>query len=728
MEIIFIVKFYCFFKIVSIFGKPKLINNMSKSNYPKSPEKIQSGLTRLPITYHFKALTAVFSVLLFFVLYVLLVLGAAYLVHEAIFYDLNVINKWTILLKIGAVASSLMLFVFTLKFIFKLKNHPIKNRVKLHKKDYPDIWEFVYQICKETGAPKPKNIYVDPDVNAYVAYSNMWLSLFMPVRKELTIGLGLVSCLNLSEFKAVISHEFGHFSQRSMTIGSYINTANTIIHDMIFSRDKWDEILEKWQQLDFRLSFAAYILMPVIWLIRQLLNLFYQLLNILYSSLSREMEFNADKVAVKTSGSEAIVSGLWKLNYGYEAWNKTLNNAYLASQKQLYVKNLYTHNMNHIVEKSDALMAGIIKLPVDKRGGKLFFSISENSKVSMYASHPANDQREANAKKPYISCEEDGRSPWILFNQKEKVQEDISGLIYQLYWNITPDKFADDAKFKDFIKEELKGESLQEEYDNTFVNRFVNIPEEAVLKDNLSTTQNEQVLKGELSVLMTPVKALETQLKTLQDIVQGTTKIKEVKYGGVVYNKKNIDRGYQRIMNDRDKMLDETFKDWDVKFFSFHYGLAVKQDKATQLLKFYHQHNLIVEYYRKVVNTRANIFNQLQHIQQREEVLQSHLAQFRGNIREAMEILNKDMNVFNAATFVPLTNIGSVAELKASIIDGGRFSVEEGDIFQNGGFDKVIDQLEKAPMHCQRIDQKSIAAILQFHQEMKDRVLETQEA
>jgi Zn-dependent protease with chaperone function len=85
----------------------------------------------------------------------------------------------------------------------------------------------------------------------------MWLNLFLPVKKELTVGLGLISCLNLSEFKAVLSHEFGHFAQSSMKIGSYIISANTIIHDLIYSRDKWDDILDQWRASDLRLSVAA---------------------------------------------------------------------------------------------------------------------------------------------------------------------------------------------------------------------------------------------------------------------------------------------------------------------------------------------------------------------------------------------------------------------------------------------------------------------------------------
>ena len=225
---------------------------MATIAYPKSPESLPKKLTALTPSYQFKAFLAVVSIILFFALYVLLVIGLGYLAYFAFIYEMYDVNKLTILMKIGAVAGSAMLFVFTLKFIFKLKNTRPDNRIKLSKATQPELWGFILRICDETGAPKPKNIFIDPDVNAYVSYTNMWLSLFLPIRKELTIGLGLVDSLNMSEFKAVMSHEFGHFAQSSMKIGSYIISANTIIHDMIFSRDKWDNRLDQWRGYDLR--------------------------------------------------------------------------------------------------------------------------------------------------------------------------------------------------------------------------------------------------------------------------------------------------------------------------------------------------------------------------------------------------------------------------------------------------------------------------------------------
>jgi len=168
---------------------------MTSTLYPPSPTKIPKKLTALTPSYQFRAFLAILAILLFFILYVAMVIALGYLAYYAIIYEMGQVNKITILLKIGAIAGSFMLFVFTLKFIFKLKNHKRENRIKLEKSKNPELWSFINQICKETGAPKPKSIYVDPDVNAYVAYSNMWLSLFLPVRKELTIGMGFLVIL-----------------------------------------------------------------------------------------------------------------------------------------------------------------------------------------------------------------------------------------------------------------------------------------------------------------------------------------------------------------------------------------------------------------------------------------------------------------------------------------------------------------------------------------------------
>lgn len=696
--------------------------------YPPSPENLPKKLKSLPSNYKIKASLAILAIIIFFVLYSALVVALGYLVYYAFTYNVTHINKFTILLKIGAIAGSAMLFAFTLKFIFKLKNHKRENRIKLKKTEYPEIWNFTLKVCEETGAPKPKNIYIDPDVNAYVSYTNMWLSLFLPIKKELTIGLGLIDCLNLTEFKAVISHEFGHFAQKSMKIGSYIMSANTIIHDMIFSRDKWDDTLDSWRASDIRLSAAAWVITPVIWVIRQILSLFYQFLNIMYSSLSREMEFNADKVAVSTSGSQAIVSALWHLDYGFNSWNFILSNAYTATQKEIFVKNLYIQNKKNLDNQLGLITEQKSKLPIDDSGNIHYFLTSETSKVNMYASHPPNNLREKNAKTPFIPCEEIKESPWVLFGKYHKIQEQATSLIYKTYFLKTNYKISTDEKFEDFIIKETKGDEILKEYQNTFTNRFINIPdninevEKEANKTNNITTDNFKILMDDLTRLMQPVNDLEKLMLKAQDIANGVSVEKSFKYKNKEYNKRTLDSGYQQLIIEREKLFTETFKEWDLKLCAMHLSLAKEVNKEKKLKDFYIQHHTLSNIYKTLTNVKNKIIEEINFLQSKGEVEQSEVRLLEGKIVGYADIINDAINKLDNIAFIELPNIDNLDELKAAIINTKNFIKQTRPIFDNGKFEKIMTDIDNAIVNCQRIDQKSISELLLFHHDLQEEV------
>ncbi|MFD2825828.1 M48 family metallopeptidase [Leeuwenhoekiella polynyae] len=690
---------------------------MSTLIYPESPTSIPEKLTSLESSYKYRAALAVFGIFLFFILYLTMVAFLGYLVYYAFTYEIEHYNKWTILLKIGSIAGSIMLFLFTLKFMLKLKNHRPSNRILLKKEEHPDLWNFVDTICEETGAPRPKNIYVDPDVNAYVRYTNIWLSLFLPVKKELTIGLGLLDCLNLSEFKAVAAHEFGHFAQKSMKIGSYINSANTIIHNMIFDRDKWDDLLDRWRAADIRLSFAAWAITPVIWLIRQLLRLFYQFLNIMYSSLSREMEFNADKVAVKASGSDPIVSALWKLDDGSNAWNNTVNYAYIASQKGIAVDNLYEHSSQATKKILQQLEEKFSLLPLHPAGGKKFFDDNDSVVVGMYASHPSNQSREENAKSPYVSCVYDKRSPWLLFGDYRNLQQQMTCLIYKEYLKAKTKESISFEAFQQFIKEESSGTELLEAYHNTFENRYLHVSniedinsiEEVGVQDPLYFEN----LKDEVKALMQPVKKLDALLIEIVQIAQGEHKAKSFSYKDVTYSKKQMQEVYSLVVEDRNQLLNFSFIEWDKKFCYAYLCIALQVDAYDQLYKHYKQHEAISSVYKSFADGKTEILNALQQIQSNSSATEGDVRELSTTIKNFASALEFEVKKLDEVDFVKLPNIDSVQELKEAIIKPGELAVKPGNIFENDHFQIIIETIDKVLANLQRVDQKSIASLLQ---------------
>src|SRR5215211_2466134 len=100
--------------------------------------------------------------------------------------------------------------------------------------------------------------------------------------------------------------------------GSYLMLARRIIDDVVYSRDGWDQFVDQWASIDLRVSFPAWGLKGVLWAVRGILSGMYKGLNLLHLSLSRQMEFNADNVAVSLTGSDALIHGLARLAFANE--------------------------------------------------------------------------------------------------------------------------------------------------------------------------------------------------------------------------------------------------------------------------------------------------------------------------------------------------------------------------------------------------------------------------
>ena len=87
--------------------------------------------------------------------------------------------------------------------------------------------------------------------------------MFFPVKKNLEIGLGLVNSINISEFKAVMAHEFGHFSQQRMKLGSFTFNMDRIIYNMLFENTGYSNFINTWGSISSALSMFAGITVKI---------------------------------------------------------------------------------------------------------------------------------------------------------------------------------------------------------------------------------------------------------------------------------------------------------------------------------------------------------------------------------------------------------------------------------------------------------------------------------
>ena len=358
--------------------------------YPDPPAELPA-LPTTTTAYRIRVVVVLVSLLLFLALYLGLVAGSAYLV-----YLCWLIEEWS-LLKFGGLAGSAMLFLFLLKGLFKRQAMDLSELREIKEHEQPTLFAFIRKLCEDAGAPFPGRIYLSADVNAAVFYPRSLLSLFWPVRKNLIVGLGLVTLLNLSELKAVLAHEFGHFAQSSMRLGRYVYVANQVIADMVYGRDFWDKMINQWCRIDLRLSFPAWGLKLVVWILRKLLSLVFQAINLLNSSLSRQMEFDADLAAVRLTGSDALISALWKSERGSVAYQMAMSDLDSMAMHDTYSDDFYHHQQRSLA-RLYKLLAKDPELQQShpllwkryEAGQGIHFTDEEDHAGDMWSTHPTS--------------------------------------------------------------------------------------------------------------------------------------------------------------------------------------------------------------------------------------------------------------------------------------------------------------------------------------------------
>jgi Zn-dependent protease with chaperone function len=539
--------------------------------YPPSPAQVPPQLTAPTATYRRQSLLVLACIVAFVALYLAAVVGAGYGVYWSIAYPMENVNKLTLLGKVGAVAISVMFFGFLVKFIFKSSEQVAPGHLEVTEKEQPVLFAFIRQICQETGAPFPHKVYLNHEMNACVFYHHNFWNLFFPTKKNLLIGLGLVNQLNLTEFKAVLAHEFGHFSQRTMALGSYIYVANRVIYDMVYTRDKWDELLAEWQQADFRLAIFGWILGAVVWVVRKLMVGIFQVINLVNASLSRQMEFNADAVAVSVTGSDAIVRALYKLVAGDAVISQTMQDLYQADRRNLHARDLFFHQSDTLayLRQRDASLGN----PPPSNAQQMIFSETDSGAVNMYASHPPMHQRERHAKQLYVPGLNDDRSAWLAFAGAEALRQTVTRQFYEV--QVGKDKYAPSDDVLAFIAAERGAQHINEHerklYDLRNLSVFrLELPGPAALAISpFDEDYDQKVAKyAELTNIISAFNESAAQSDGKKFVFQGR-KLTPAEFG----------QEKQRLTDAIDQ-AEAGWREFDQRVFQYHCALAQPQGEA----------------------------------------------------------------------------------------------------------------------------------------------------
>ncbi len=352
-----------------------------------------------------------FRIALFIVYYVLLiaigiaVFYAAFQISCEMYYALlQAVKRHMKLIFIGGFAFiGLWAFAGTLAFylikpLFNFGGGAHAGGIEITEQDCPHLFGCIRSLADKIGVPMPKHVYVNTDVNACVFYKKGFWRLFLPVGKNMEIGLGLCHSANIDEIKAVLAHELGYFSQQTMKLTPAINVIMGTLHDLAYTKDSFDKMLDEWCEAEYKLwSWFGKILRWLIGRIKSITVVMYGFVERAYPVLQRQKEYDADRIACRAVNTASFISSQIKLDWiaeRHDLYERLLIN-YIAEDGRC-PENYWAgyDKIEDYMELIDGQQLGLQTLLTEQESVDY---VLEHEVSSEYDTHPTTAQRIKNA-------------------------------------------------------------------------------------------------------------------------------------------------------------------------------------------------------------------------------------------------------------------------------------------------------------------------------------------
>ena len=716
----------------------------NNSLYPPSPENVPPGLTDPTSEYKMQTLLVLFALALFFMFYFgVMFFCVAYSVWATWFmlfsrFRLGILH----LVPMFFVPPLLILFIYLVKNLFKFERAEKEFRIEIFPDEHPKLFEFIEKVCAETGAQTPKHVFIDYEVNAAaILDTTSFFHLFLPARRSLLIGLGLLNAINLTEFKALLGHEFGHFSQKGTKIGSYIYTSWRIAYQVIEGEDWFDRFVYGWSQLDGRIAWPAYIVRGTLWVLKKMLGLLWYVLVFFNRSCSRQREFNADHFAVSVAGSDAPVHLLHRTYFAGSCFEQAINDLRIAMSHHLFTNDLFYHQSaaGKVIRRrnkgKDVRLEEPPTLPDDPTETTQVFDENDDKIAEMWSTHPSNYDREQNAKAHYIRTQFDERSPWLLFDNVEELRERVTYKFYRFFFKIPRDVIlADPEEVQGFIDDEHSDRMYDSKYQGLYDYRNL------VLKDIGEMAREGHQHPWSITDLADSHKALYTaevkhraqlynkrieELNLLNAIFNGWHRPKndEIEFRGEIYDMDDAKRLHKKVDKEI-KSESGWLADIDKKVFMtyFQMGLHINQEIAEELYRRYDFHLSVQDIWYELQNRNPPIQSAIGFLNSTDASnLQSHQFKEILNVfRDTHKVLRKMLKTSEDMILPGLKNLPKGNTLRPFLLN--KELVESVSKYEQSisinWMNKLIGQFGEMKEKVDRIHYKSLAGILTLQEKI----------
>ena len=427
--------------------------------------------------------------------------------------------------------------IYLIKPLFSFTKSTNKERVEVSEDDCPKLFGLIRSLSERTGFRMPRHVYLTTDVNACVFYNTGFWSIFLPVRKNLEIGLGIFNATTIQEVKAILAHEFGHFGQSSMKVGSAVSVTNKVLYNLIFTDDLLDRALYNWRNSGWLLwrlfGMLAYGMTTLVKLMTRHVFVF---VLIGERKLSRLMEFGADEVACRCAGSDAFVSAMCKIELLGACdmdWLRSFLRKYLDENK---LPDNYFKAHDAVAKALGKEGLPVLAYDVPLKNPYDFGVVESRVEIKdVWSTHPELADRLACARELALTCGDEELDPaWTLI--PEELAQKVSDQFFQCCvadMDKKPETVSS-AEFQAFVDKWYAENGFPLEYRPFFARSL----EEFDLQKAFETDVKENPFTAEYRRLVGELSTAKTDMETLEQVASGEIEVKKFLYNGAAYTKK----------------------------------------------------------------------------------------------------------------------------------------------------------------------------------------------
>ena len=554
-----------------------------------------------PGKYRAQAIRSVFAIIFFIAVYILVLIFSFALVAFLFYSSVVVIRSAPgqrsifififLFFIIDIIALTLLVFIFT--FFFRKQTVDRSGWVEVNSGNQPKLFELIQSISKQLETNFPQKVYLGAGVDAMVFYDSNFRNLFFPSKENLMIGLGLVNAMSDCELKTIIAHEFGHFTQRSLNVYSYVYIENQIIYKMLMDEDFYQNLI-----LSFSKGKIYWVVLYYSRFVRWILSKAYHVVLKSFMALSREMEFHADELSASIGGTVSAVTALLRLQLAGDSFHNVWQFYSQRISENLKTENIFPQHkfvMKKIAENHNMKM--INDLP---QVTKEIFSWFNRSKLvieSQWASHPSIIDRVNRLEELNIELNVSYESAWNYFVNPEELQKEITEKLFRNWQFAETPTDLSHAEFEEKYVGEIDKHSYDPRYSYFYEYRNISrFDLKSVVEDNeISLFQNFDDMYTEQNLnLIYEFTGLTVDIRTLDSIAKGEFKVDVFEYDGKKYKANESVELCNKLTKDHEEMYQKII-DLDKKIFKFFYSIAKSAGKETDLMNHYETYFYLIE-------------------------------------------------------------------------------------------------------------------------------------